>query len=221
MLAPLGITPEQAGHVRDLIEKERSIDEGKVEASSAKITGRLSEIQDELNKLTRIYLKGILDEDSYQQATADLLLEKTSLKKQKTTVQRKGSALWIEPALEVVKALESAAIQQSQRNLPEISRLVQKTQLNLQTSRKKVTAGLAQPYLVISQILAALRPEFADNELPHGDRSKTCHGLQFSRSSNWCPGQDSNLHALRHTPLKRVCLPIPPPEHVSDERNAE
>ena len=30
----------------------------------------------------------------------------------------------------------------------------------------------------------------------------------------WCSGRDSNPYALRHTPLKRVCLPIPPPEHL-------
>ena len=27
----------------------------------------------------------------------------------------------------------------------------------------------------------------------------------------WCPGQESNLHASRHTHLKRARLPIPPP----------
>src|ERR1039458_9412298 len=27
----------------------------------------------------------------------------------------------------------------------------------------------------------------------------------------WCAGQDLNLHGFRHTPLKRTCLPIPPP----------
>ncbi len=36
----------------------------------------------------------------------------------------------------------------------------------------------------------------------------------------WCPGQDSNLHALRHTPLKRVCLPIPPPGQFQTEEGA-
>ena len=28
----------------------------------------------------------------------------------------------------------------------------------------------------------------------------------------WCSERDSNPHGLRHTPLKRTCLPIPPPE---------
>ena len=27
----------------------------------------------------------------------------------------------------------------------------------------------------------------------------------------WCPGEDSNLHASRHTDLNRARLPIPPP----------
>ena len=28
----------------------------------------------------------------------------------------------------------------------------------------------------------------------------------------WCSERDSNPHGFRHTPLKRTCLPIPPPE---------
>ena len=28
----------------------------------------------------------------------------------------------------------------------------------------------------------------------------------------WCSGRDSNPQAFRHTPLKRTCLPVPPPE---------
>ena len=39
----------------------------------------------------------------------------------------------------------------------------------------------------------------------------------FSLCKGWCSGRDSNPYALRHTPLKRVCLPIPPPEHDRSE----
>ena len=38
------------------------------------------------------------------------------------------------------------------------------------------------------------------------------------RSADWCPGEDSNLHALRHTDLNRARLPIPPPGQVSCRR---
>jgi hypothetical protein len=29
----------------------------------------------------------------------------------------------------------------------------------------------------------------------------------------WCAERDLNPHGFRHTPLKRTCLPIPPPAH--------
>ena len=32
-----------------------------------------------------------------------------------------------------------------------------------------------------------------------------------------CPEQDSNLHASRHTHLKRARLPIPPPGHLASQ----
>ena len=28
---------------------------------------------------------------------------------------------------------------------------------------------------------------------------------------SWCPGQDLNLHAVRHMLLRHTCLPVPPP----------
>ena len=41
----------------------------------------------------------------------------------------------------------------------------------------------------------------------------------FCRSSffhNWCPGGDSNSHAIQRYHLKIVCLPIPPPGHEAE-----
>jgi hypothetical protein len=32
----------------------------------------------------------------------------------------------------------------------------------------------------------------------------------------WCPGEDSNLHARRHYPLKIARLPVPPPGHYGE-----
>ena len=37
----------------------------------------------------------------------------------------------------------------------------------------------------------------------------------LQRRITWCPKQDSNLHASRHTHLKRARLPIPPLGHTS------
>ena len=30
----------------------------------------------------------------------------------------------------------------------------------------------------------------------------------------WCDEGELNSYSLRHTPLKRACLPIPPPSHI-------
>ena len=37
-------------------------------------------------------------------------------------------------------------------------------------------------------------------------------GVKGRLFNYWCSGGDSNPYTFRHTPLKRTCLPIPPPE---------
>ena len=37
----------------------------------------------------------------------------------------------------------------------------------------------------------------------------------------WCSGRDLNPQAFRHTPLKRTCLPVPPPERREGEFSAD
>ena len=51
-------------------------------------------------------------------------------------------------------------------------------------------------------------------EKPAGRRCQSAFGWPASRrlGEGWCSGRESNPHAFRHTPLKRVCLPVPPPE---------
>ncbi len=48
--------------------------------------------------------------------------------------------------------------------------------------------------------------------LPRGQnlaQERTC--TISDNAWKWCPGKDSNLHALQHRYLKPACLPIPPP----------
>ena len=64
---------------------------------------------------------------------------------------------------------------------------------------------------------------FFSSEIPLGKRKVTIstplvHPVKIRKPRNQsitrlnqCPGQESNLHALRHTHLKRARLPIPPP----------
>jgi hypothetical protein len=42
----------------------------------------------------------------------------------------------------------------------------------------------------------------------------------LSISEEWCSGGDLNPHALRHTPLKRTCLPFHHPSGFRGERTS-
>ena len=44
-------------------------------------------------------------------------------------------------------------------------------------------------------------------------RRKVRRLVRVMTGEGWCPGQGSNLHALRHEILSLACLPIPPPGH--------
>jgi hypothetical protein len=51
-----------------------------------------------------------------------------------------------------------------------------------------------------------------DAALPHGQaddaREQRFGNLRWRGKEKWCSGGDLNPHALRHTPLKRTCLPF-------------
>ena len=54
-----------------------------------------------------------------------------------------------------------------------------------------------------------------NRRLPHSRKSKFNKQKKltlFALTFFWCSERDSNPHDFRHTPLKRTCLPIPPPE---------
>ncbi len=204
-LAPLGITPEEAAGLRELIGTEAEKDASSAESEVVRVNQRGAEVQTELNRLTTSYAKGILDDEGYQAATTNLLLEKNTLKRQKDKLQRKHSALWIEPTLKVVNALESVTKQQTAKSIPQIRELVQKIGLNHRISEKKATMSFAAPYDFTAEILAILRRDSVRMVEPNGS--------DFLRSPKWCRGEDSNLHQLPDVLLRHACLPISPPRH--------
>ena len=61
--------------------------------------------------------------------------------------------------------------------------------------------------------LAALPPQSSASTIPPPLHCIGKKGNSIKTSSTVCPGQESNLHASRHTHLKRARLPIPPPGH--------
>jgi len=114
-----------------------------------------------------------------------LVVEKTALKQEKARLQKTGASYWIEPAKDVINALESAGEIKDMKSPQEISLLVQKTGTNLLIAQKKVTFDFSPPYDFASQFLAETRPAID---------SRLVHQLALSGTrTNWWTLQDSNL----------------------------
>ena len=66
---------------------------------------------------------------------------------------------------------------------------------------------------LISSLRGLKRSERGNNRCGAKKEKGNCNHLIWPTtiSLSLCPGQESNLHALRHTHLKRARLPIPPP----------
>jgi site-specific DNA recombinase len=188
MLKPLALSTEQADYIRNLIDAETEKEGDAVEASIEKIADKISGVQDKLNRLTRGYLDERIDEESYQSATADLVVEKTALKQEKQRLHRTGSSYWNEPAKEVINALELAGKMQVEPSPQEISQLLHKVGTNLLLSRKTVSFSFSEPYDFVPSFLGSLDvPTLATSSLCDEKNPK---GYQLTE---WCAVQGSNL----------------------------
>ena len=185
LLKPIGITNEQAQHLHDLIDSEMLQDVSELHKTSAKLNDSLALAQEKLNKLTRGYLDELIDEDSYQAATKELVLEKTTLKKEKERIQRTRASAWIEPAKRVINTLEIAGKMQSEKSPQEISKLVHQTGTNRLISRKTVSFSFSEPYDFIPSLLGNLNRSISNNPslLSNSDWL----------SNVWCAREDLNL----------------------------
>jgi hypothetical protein len=139
---------------------------------------------------TKIYLDELIDEESYQAAKADLVLEKTRVKEEKLRLQRTRSSFWNEPAKEVINIMELAGKMQTDKSPQEIAQIVRKVGTNRLLSRKTVTFSFAQPYDFIPSLLASVEaspsltsPSLCDENL---------------QNPKWCPRQDLNLYDVTH-----------------------
>jgi site-specific DNA recombinase len=189
-LKPLGITADEAASIHSNINERTKKDSGSLEADVKQISEKLSGVQEKLNRLTRAYLDEIIDEESYQAAKADLVTEKTALKQEKSRLQKTRSGYWIEPAREVVNALESAGKAQTEPAPEQIAQLVHKIGTNRLISQKTVSFDFTEPYEFTLSLLSEMRAAISKNP--------SLHSEQNLQSSKWCPRQDLNLYDVTH-----------------------
>jgi hypothetical protein len=178
ILKPLAISPEQANVVRALIDEETHKDSQSLEIEDDRMSDQLTLVQQKLNRLTRGYLDELIDEESYQAAKADLVIEKTELKQEKQRLRRTRSSFWNEPAKEVINAMELAGKSQTEKSPQEISHLIRKVGTNRLLSRKTVSFSFAEPYDFAASLLASVE----------ASPSTTCPSLcdETSQRIKWC-----------------------------------
>jgi hypothetical protein len=178
IVGPYGLTPAQADHVRALIDQEGQQEGQSLEATTTQFADGISTAQEKLNKLTRGYIDGLIDEESYQANKADLVLEKTRLKKEKERLSRTRSNYWNEPAKAVITALELSGKSQSEKSPQEISQVVHKVGTNRLISRKTVSFSFSEDYDFLPSLLASRRVATSNPSLSLCDENM--------QSSIWC-----------------------------------
>ena len=177
-LRPLALTSEWVAQVHDAIDGEAAKDSLSLEKATGGMTDRLAEIQGKLNRLTRAYVDEVMDEESYQAANAELILEKTTLKRERERLHRSRASFWIEPSREVINTLQTLGTTEFQESLPEISTSVRKIGTNRLISRKTVSFSFSEPYDFALSLLNEMRVELRDNPSLHADKNWW--------SSKWC-----------------------------------
>jgi site-specific DNA recombinase len=154
---PFAISMEQANLLRELVDERSKTEGASLESASAKLGGQIALVQEKINKLTRGYLDERIDEDSYQSAQADLVLEKTKLKREKERLHKTRSGYWNEPAKEVINTMELAGKSQRDKSPQEISLVVHKVGTNRLLSRKTVSFSFSEDYDFVPSLLASRR----------------------------------------------------------------
>ena len=205
-LRPLGITADEALSIRNLLDGEIEKESVFLDSEIKTLQEKIQPLQTKLDRLTHGYLDELIDEETYLRAKEELVLQKNALKREKERLHKSRSSFWIEPAREVINALESIGNTGLEASLPELARQVQKIGTNPQISGKKVTFSFSEPYDSIPKLLASVQIQ-PSHFAPSRSDDK-------SHSSMWCRGQDSNLQALRHQILSLARLPISPPRPI-------
>ena len=178
-LRPLAIAPEEAQALHSAIDAEVVKESSSLDDAIGALQNRMQPLQKKLDRLTHGYLDELIDEDTYRKAKEELVIEKIALKSEKERLHRSRSSCWIEPAREVVNALETMGKSGFAESLPQIAQQVQKIGTNPKISGKKVSFSFSEPYAFIPSLLASARIATRD--------------LSASRSGGndaftvWCP----------------------------------
>jgi hypothetical protein len=178
-LRPFALLPHEAAKVHGIIDAWAEQERESKTAGIQRAMEAMQPVEEKLRKLTRYLLDDKIDEDSYQVAKEELVLEKNRLKQERQRQSKTDENTWVEPTRKLVNALETLGKTGTVQNLPEISGLVQQIGTNRLISRKTVSFSVSEDYESVPSLLASVRASLpATVSVGHAENHE---------SSEWCP----------------------------------
>jgi site-specific DNA recombinase len=177
-LRPFAISEQEAVELHCAIDAEAEKGEGTFKDAIAKTDEALEPLEEQLRNLTRLLLKGIVDEDTYLQSKEQLLTEKTRLKQERLRLCKSRELRWVEPGRKLVNDLQTLGKTETEPDFAEFAPLVQRIGTNHLISRKNVTFSFSEDYDFVPSLLASVRVASSNQSSPQGDKNWW--------STKWC-----------------------------------
>jgi site-specific DNA recombinase len=140
--------------------------------------GQLKQVETKLAKLLDVFLTDALSTEEYAAKKQELLSQKIELQEKITDFETKGLS-WLEPAREFVKSLNQAAKLVVTENKKEMTTFLKNIGSNHILQNRQLIFSPKIPYNLVAE-----RSEANRNRL---------------QNSYWCPGGESNSHAIADT----------------------
>ena len=145
---------------------------------------QLASVETKLVKLLDVYLADALSTEEYAAKKQSLLSQKVSLFEKITDFDTKGLS-WLEPAREFVKSLNQAANLLSSPNPKEMTTFLKNIGSNHILRNREFVFTPKIEYELVAE---------------RGEANQNSLTFPF-----WCPGEESNLHALAGAATSRRC----------------
>ncbi len=217
-LVQLELVPEFAALAFEALEKVKVTDNNTVVSSHEALQKALEGVTKRINNLVGLKISPdnsdgtLLSDQEFADRKRVLLIEKEKITKQLEQTAP-GNNEWADIAKESFE-FGLLAAQRFQSDEPDDKKVIfrtvgsnpilldQKLQFQLRYLFIRYKKGIKKTKLKMNPLV----PEKSALK-----RAKVKYNL---KSSLWCPGEDLNLHTLRHSHLKAACIPISPPGQV-------
>lgn len=189
LMEKINISGEFAKDIAEALNKTEKKAHRAVELQIAEFNDKLKELDTRRDSLVDMMLAQQIDKELFDQQLQRIRYNRDSLVEQLEAHQKSLTSALMETAktvLELATSAKSLWISKSSQERREFLDLILSNPI---LDGLTVRFELKKPFAVLIKM------------------------AEKSENVEWCAGKDLNLHASRRTPLKRMCLPVPPPAH--------